>query len=45
MDAECTHDGSVKHVEKFEKWGWDTFERRVLDPKRIGELRNLQVYC
>ena len=21
VDAECTHDGSIKHLAKFEKWG------------------------
>ena len=32
VDAECTHEGSVKHLEKFGKqWGWDTFKARVLD--------------
>ena len=29
MDAECTHDGSIKHLAKFAQWGWDTFERRA----------------
>ena len=43
VDAECTHDGSVKHLEKFDQWGWDTFEQRFFDPKRMSELRDLQV--
>eukprot|EP00962_Isochrysis_galbana_P043416 scaffold16523_cov117-Isochrysis_galbana.AAC.1 len=42
VDAECTHDGSVKHLAKFSVWGWDTFERRFLDPDRLAELRQLQ---
>lgn len=32
VDAECTHEGSIKHLEKFEKqWGWESFKRRVID--------------
>lgn len=43
MDAECTHDGSLKHIQKFDNWGWETLERRVLDVKRIDSLHHLQV--
>ncbi|CAH2043038.1 unnamed protein product [Thlaspi arvense] len=39
VDAECTHDGSIKHIQKFEQWGWNTLERRVLDAERTD--RNL----
>lgn len=42
VDAECTHDGSLKHMLKFHSWGWDTFERRFLDPDRINNLVALQ---
>lgn len=42
VDAECTHDGSVKHLRKFMAWGWDTFERRVLDPSRLDMLEQTQ---
>ena len=28
VDAECTHDGSLKHIVKFNKWGWESFEKR-----------------
>ena len=55
VDAECTHDGSIKHVAKFAAqstaggnsnsfsgWGWDSFERRVLDPERIATVTGLQ---
>ena len=42
VDAECTHDGSIKHLAKFEQWGWETFERRFLDPTRLTELASLQ---
>lgn len=44
MDAECTHDGSIKHVQKFEQWGWTTFQRRVLDAERTDDLTVLQVW-
>lgn len=43
MDAECTHDGSVKHIQKFERWGWETLRRRVLDAERTDNLSALQV--
>lgn len=43
MDAECTHDGSFKHIQKFEYWGWKTIQRRVLDTKRTDNLMHLQV--
>ena len=43
MDAECTHDGSIRHVQKFEHWGWQTLQRRVLDAERTDDLTNLQV--
>ncbi|KAG0476432.1 hypothetical protein HPP92_013273 [Vanilla planifolia] len=43
VDAECTHDGSIKHIQKFEYWGWSTFQRRVLDAGRIENLSHLQL--
>ncbi|XP_028805933.1 uncharacterized protein LOC114760809 [Neltuma alba] len=43
VDAECTHDGSVKHIQKFEHWGWKTLERRVLDADRTDDLFALQL--
>ncbi|GJS20601.1 bacterial Fmu (Sun)/eukaryotic nucleolar NOL1/Nop2p [Tanacetum coccineum] len=42
VDAECTHDGSIKHIQKFENWGWTTLERRVLDAERTDDLTVLQ---
>lgn len=42
VDAECTHDGSIRHVQKFEQWGWQTLQRRVLDAERTDDLTNLQ---
>eukprot|EP00850_Spirogloea_muscicola_P020647 SM000222S06988 [mRNA] locus=s222:202507:205108:- [translate_table: standard] len=42
VDAECTHDGSLKHITKYETWGWDTLERRFLDLQRLSTLTDLQ---
>ena len=42
VDAECTHDGSMKHILKYKDWGWDTFEKRFLDPDRISNITRLQ---
>ncbi|XP_027076607.1 rRNA (cytosine-C(5))-methyltransferase NOP2C-like [Coffea arabica] len=43
VDAECTHDGSIRHIQKFEQWGWETLQRRVLDAERTDELTALQL--
>jgi 16S rRNA C967 or C1407 C5-methylase (RsmB/RsmF family) len=43
VDAECTHDGSIKHIQKFEFWGWKTLDRRVLDAERTDDLLHLQL--
>uniref|UniRef100_A0A804RCV3 SAM-dependent MTase RsmB/NOP-type domain-containing protein n=1 Tax=Zea mays TaxID=4577 RepID=A0A804RCV3_MAIZE len=43
VDAECTHDGSIKHIQKFEFWGWKSLDRRVLDAERTENLLQLQV--
>lgn len=43
MDAECTHDGSLRHIVKYNEWGWDTFERRFLNEERIASITSLQV--
>jgi 16S rRNA C967 or C1407 C5-methylase (RsmB/RsmF family) len=42
VDAECTHDGSLRHIAKFQQWGWPTFERRVLGARRLRALALLQ---
>eukprot|EP00927_Polykrikos_kofoidii_P059965 TRINITY_DN55047_c0_g1_i1.p1 TRINITY_DN55047_c0_g1~~TRINITY_DN55047_c0_g1_i1.p1 ORF type:complete len:483 (+),score=82.15 TRINITY_DN55047_c0_g1_i1:76-1524(+) len=46
VDAECTHDGSVKHIEKYRlQWGGlDTLDQRVpwLSPIQLEELVALQ---
>ncbi|CAM6101416.1 unnamed protein product [Calypogeia fissa] len=43
VDAECTHDGSLKHIYKYEQWGWDTFERRFFNSERMTTLTSLQL--
>jgi len=43
VDAECTHDGSIKHIQKFEFWGWKSLDRRVLDAERTDNLLQLQL--
>ncbi|CAI9110949.1 OLC1v1011059C1 [Oldenlandia corymbosa var. corymbosa] len=43
VDAECTHDGSIRHIQKFEQWGWETLQRRVLDAERTDEITVLQL--
>ncbi|KAL3527222.1 hypothetical protein ACH5RR_011878 [Cinchona calisaya] len=43
VDAECTHDGSIRHIQKFEQWGWETLHRRVLDAERTDDLTTLQL--
>lgn len=43
VDAECTHDGSIRHIQKFEQWGWTTLQRRVLDAERTDSLTILQL--
>jgi len=43
VDAECTNDGSIKHIEKyFHTFGWESFEKNVLDPDRLASLQKLQ---
>lgn len=43
VDAECTHDGSIRHIQKFEHWGWETLNGRVLNAERSDNLTTLQL--
>ncbi|KAK2984507.1 hypothetical protein RJ640_016893 [Escallonia rubra] len=43
VDAECTHDGSIRHIQKFEQWGWTSLQSRVLNAERTDELTTLQL--
>ncbi|ORX57001.1 S-adenosyl-L-methionine-dependent methyltransferase [Hesseltinella vesiculosa] len=42
VDAECTHDGSISHILKYEKWGWDAFESNFMDTHRLNTICELQ---
>ncbi|KAJ3152464.1 hypothetical protein HDU86_005645 [Geranomyces michiganensis] len=43
VDAECTHDGSIAHLLKYDRLGWATFATKFLDPTRIASLHSLQL--
>ena len=43
VDAECTHDGSVKHLLKAQAHDWTAFVQRGLDPARVAALPRLQL--
>ncbi|KAI9307821.1 S-adenosyl-L-methionine-dependent methyltransferase [Cunninghamella echinulata] len=42
VDAECTHDGSISHIIKYEKWGWEKFEKNFMDINRLNTICDLQ---
>ncbi|KAI8064427.1 S-adenosyl-L-methionine-dependent methyltransferase [Gongronella butleri] len=42
VDAECTHDGSISHILKYEQWGWDAFESNFMDETRLATICQLQ---
>mmetsp|Transcript_87868 Transcript_87868/g.247932 ORF Transcript_87868/g.247932 Transcript_87868/m.247932 type:complete len:497 (-) Transcript_87868:39-1529(-) len=44
VDAECTHDASLRHIEKFgSQWGWETLGGRVPWVRQEEKLYELQV--
>ncbi|KAJ3178205.1 hypothetical protein HDU87_003757 [Geranomyces variabilis] len=43
VDAECTHDGSIAHLLKYDRLGWATFSAKFLDPGRLANLHSLQL--
>ncbi|KAI8591345.1 S-adenosyl-L-methionine-dependent methyltransferase [Geranomyces variabilis] len=43
VDAECTHDGSIAHLLKYDRLGWATFSAKFLDPNRLANLHALQL--
>lgn len=46
VDAECTHDASLRHLEKYRtQWGWETIGGRVpwIKPGAEADLRELQL--
>ncbi|KAG0019784.1 hypothetical protein BGZ80_005285 [Entomortierella chlamydospora] len=42
VDAECTHDGSIAHILKYESWGWDSFHKNFMAQDRLDSLTELQ---
>jgi len=42
VDAECTHDGSLKHMLRYQQTNWKDFEEKVLVPDRLKTLERLQ---
>jgi len=42
VDAQCTHDGSIKHILKYQQLGWNEFESKVLNPELLTNLQSLQ---
>ncbi|KAJ3216064.1 hypothetical protein HDU67_009944 [Dinochytrium kinnereticum] len=42
VDAECTHDGSISHLDKCDKVGWERFAERYEHPEKMDELEVLQ---
>eukprot|EP00741_Cyanophora_paradoxa_P015746 tig00020904_g15201.t1 len=42
VDAECTHDGSHRHVAKLKQQGPSSYERWLTDPARVASLESLQ---
>jgi 16S rRNA C967 or C1407 C5-methylase (RsmB/RsmF family) len=42
VDAECTTDGSVKHIMKMVEQGWDFYHEKYFNDKRMKEITELQ---
>ena len=42
VDAECTHDGSIIHIQKYIDNGWKGFNEQFLDHERLDKLETLQ---
>ncbi|RKP08565.1 S-adenosyl-L-methionine-dependent methyltransferase [Thamnocephalis sphaerospora] len=42
VDAECTHDESLAHVQKHEAKGWSELEEAFLAPDRLRDIDQLQ---
>lgn len=42
VDAQCTHDGSIKHVRKHRKNSWDGFDLTQFQPENLKKLHQLQ---
>jgi 16S rRNA C967 or C1407 C5-methylase (RsmB/RsmF family) len=42
VDAECTHDGSISHIDKFIKNDWKDLEEKFLNKEKLKNLQELQ---
>ncbi|KAJ3331727.1 hypothetical protein HDU76_002390 [Blyttiomyces sp. JEL0837] len=42
VDAECTHDGSIAHLKKCDRVGWEKFEAYFFDTEKMNGLERLQ---
>ena len=43
VDAECSHDGSITHIEKYRtQWGMDSLEQRIPWLNNLEQLNDLQ---
>ncbi|KAJ1963000.1 hypothetical protein GGI12_002308 [Dipsacomyces acuminosporus] len=42
VDAECTHDGSLVHIQKYGQWGWDQLDAQVVGNERSQTVPVLQ---
>ncbi|KAJ2831473.1 hypothetical protein GGI24_001567 [Coemansia furcata] len=42
VDAECTHDGSLVHVQKYAQWGWEQLDTQVVDGNKSVTVPILQ---
>ena len=43
VDAQCTHDGSIKHIRKHRQTNWKDFDASQFDPKNLTTLHTLQL--
>ncbi|KAJ1800850.1 hypothetical protein LPJ59_000759 [Coemansia sp. RSA 2399] len=42
VDAECTHDGSLAHIHKYNRWGWEQLDSCVINDNRSASVPLLQ---
>ncbi|KAJ2742965.1 hypothetical protein GGI20_004098 [Coemansia sp. BCRC 34301] len=42
VDAECTHDGSLVHIQKYAQWGWEQLDMQVVDANKQVTIPILQ---
>lgn len=42
VDAQCTHDGSIKHIRKHRQNNWEGFDLTQFEPENLKKLHQLQ---